>query len=133
MDFFKLSRRTAVFHCAITYHSYNVNETLQISSYQPLIKILRHVQITKFLTHVARTFCLRACYITGQWGEFKVKNAAWYLHIHFRHCFVVFNQKICLFLSFLFLFFDEASSLRNRTLTKLHSYARAKWGILGHK
>ena len=31
----------------------------------------------------------RACYITGQWGEFTVKNATLYLHLLSWHFFVV--------------------------------------------
>ena len=55
-------------------------------------------------------------YITGQCGEFRVKNTNLCLHILFWHCFVVFHQKI-VFLSFSFIFFDEVSNFRNRILT----------------
>ena len=44
------------------------------------------------------------CYITGQWGKFRVKNATLYLHILLWQFFVVFHQKICVFLSFSFIF-----------------------------
>ena len=46
-------------------------------------------------------FKVWACYITGQWGEFRVKNATLYLHILFWH----------------FVVFDEVSNFRNRLLT----------------
>lgn len=38
-----------------------------------------------------------ACYNTGQWGEFKIKNAALWFHILFWQFFVLFHHKICLF------------------------------------
>ena len=41
-----------------------------------------------------------------QWGEFAVKNVTSYSHIHFWHFFVVFHQKICVFIIFIS-FFDE--------------------------
>ena len=45
----------------------------------------------------------RACYITGQWGEFTVKNATLYLNILSWHFFAIFHQNICVFIkSFLF-------------------------------
>ena len=52
----------------------------------------------------------RACYITGQWGEFTASNATLYLHMlswyFFFVCFFVclFFIKKLVFLSFLFLF-----------------------------
>ena len=39
-----------------------------------------------------------ACYITGQWGEFRIKNAFWH--------FVLFHHKICVFIIFIS-FLDE--------------------------
>ena len=46
------------------------------------------------------------CYITGQWGKFRVKNATLCLHILLRYLFVVFYQKICVFI-ILISFSDE--------------------------
>ena len=59
-----------------------------------------------------------ACYITGQWGDFRVKNATIRLHIHFCYFFffVVFHHKICVFIIFIS-FFDKVSNFRNRILT----------------
>ena len=46
-----------------------------------------------------------ACYITGQWGDFRVKNATIRLHIHFCYFFfVVFHHKICVFIIFISFF-----------------------------
>ena len=51
-------------------------------------------------------FLLGASYITGQWGEFRVKNATLYLQIYiYTYIYIyiaVFHQKICV-LSFSFL------------------------------
>ena len=45
----------------------------------------------------------RACYIiTDQWGEFTAKNATLYLHVLSWHFFVVFHQKICVLINFIF-------------------------------
>ena len=37
-----------------------------------------------------------ACYITGQWDDFRVNNAIVYLQRHFWH-FFVFHQKYCFY------------------------------------
>ena len=57
--------------------------------------------------------------MTGQWGEFTVKNAT-YIYIYtflgiFVAVIVVFHQKrvFIIFISF----FDKASNFRNRILT----------------
>ena len=42
-----------------------------------------------------------ACYITGRWGEFRVKNATICLHILFWYFSVVFHHKICVFMIFI--------------------------------
>ena len=68
-----------------------------------------------------------ACYITGQWGEFRVKNATSCLHILFWHFFVVFIKK------FVFLSFSLLSNFRNRILTnqKLKLVIRnCKWNCM---
>ena len=56
-----------------------------------------------------------ACYISGQKGEIKVKNTISFLHTFFA-VFVVFHQKICVFVIFVSLD-DEESSFRNQILT----------------
>ena len=58
----------------------------------------------------------RACLITDQWGDFRVKNAAFCLHTLFWHFLVAFHQKICVFIIFIS-FFDEVSNFSNRILT----------------
>ena len=57
-----------------------------------------------------------ACYITGQWGKFKVKNATICLHIPFWCFVVVFQYEICVFI-FFNSFFDKVSNFRNIILT----------------
>ena len=57
-----------------------------------------------------------ACFITGQWGKFRVKNATICLHILFWYFFVVFHHKICVFIIFIS-FFDKVSNFRNRIST----------------
>ena len=57
----------------------------------------------------------RACYITGQWGEFTVKNASLYWDILSWGSFYCFHQKI-VFIIFVS-FFDEVSNFCNITLT----------------
>ena len=52
---------------------------------------------------------------TGQQSEFRVKNATLCLHVLFRHFFVAFYQKICVFIIFIS-FFDKVSNFRNRIL-----------------
>ena len=54
----------------------------------------------------------RTCYITGQWGDFRVKNATLCLHIFFC-CFFSKNLFFIIFI----LFFDEGSNFSNRILT----------------
>ena len=58
------------------------------------------------------------CYIMGQWGKFIVKNATLCLHILLRQFFVVFHQKICVFIIFIS-FSDKVSNFRNKILTNL--------------
>ena len=54
-----------------------------------------------------------ACYIMGQWGEFKILLYCY--HLLFWHFFVVFHHKICVFI--IFTFFDKVSNFCNRILT----------------
>ena len=69
------------------------------------------------------------CYIMGQWGKFRVKFGVCYimgqwgkfrvcLHILLRQFFVVFHQKICLFIIFIS-FSDKASNFHHKILTNL--------------
>ena len=57
-----------------------------------------------------------ACYITGHWGEFRVKNDTICLHILFWYFFVIFHHKICVFMIFIS-FFDKVSNFCSRILT----------------
>ena len=57
----------------------------------------------------------QACYITGQWGEFTVKNATLHVLILSWHFFLFLIKKLCFF-HFHFVF-DEVSNFRNRILT----------------
>ena len=70
--------------------------------------------------YLPHTFKFWTCYITGQWDEFRVKNGTLCLHPLFEAFFVVFYQKICVFIIFIS-FIDEASSFRNRVLTNQKS------------
>ena len=45
----------------------------------------------------------RACYITGQWGEFRVKNSTLCLYLRFWHFFLFLSKNLFLSFSFLFL------------------------------
>ena len=60
--------------------------------------------------------------ITGQWGEFRVKNAALCLHILFLAfvVVVVFLQTTCIFIIIIYIF-DKVSNFRNRILTNQKS------------
>ena len=58
-----------------------------------------------------------ACYMTCQWGEFRVKNATLSVHILFLAFFLLLFIKMFVFLSFPFSFFYKVSKLRNRILT----------------
>ena len=62
----------------------------------------------------------RACYITGEWGEVRVKNATLYLHIPFwlflLLLLLLFSFKTLCFHHFHFFFFAEVSNFRNRIL-----------------
>ena len=74
------------------------------------------VRLTKWYQNIF-SICLKfgAYYVTGQWGEFKIKmllNA----FIYISGIFLFFIIKF-VFLSFSFLFFDELSNFRNRILT----------------
>ena len=42
-----------------------------------------------------RIFKVEACYITGRWGEFRVKNATLCLHILF---WLFFIKKLCFYI-----------------------------------
>ena len=58
----------------------------------------------------------RTCYIMGQWGEFRVKNASLCFAITFRPFLFVFHQKMCTLVIFIY-FFDKWSNLRKKILT----------------
>ena len=44
------------------------------------------------------------CYITGQWGEFRVNNATLCLHFLFWYCFCCFSSRNLCFYNFHFIF-----------------------------
>ena len=54
-----------------------------------------------------------ACCITGQWGEFRVKNATICLDILFWYSFVVYHHKICVFIIFISSF-DKVQTLATK-------------------
>ena len=72
------------------------------------LKISCHLYISVFLKFVA-------CYVTGQWGEFKIKNVIYCFHVPFKHFFVVFHHKVCVFIIF-GSFFDKVPNFRIRKL-----------------
>ena len=70
------------------------------------------------------SFNFGACYITAQWGEFRVKNATLCMHVPFLLFFKFFYMFLFfyIYLSFyaflLFsFFFHKVSNFRNRTST----------------
>ena len=61
------------------------------------------------------------CYITGQWGKFRVKNATLCLHIllqHFLLLLLFFLKEFCAFIIFIS-FSDDVSNFCNKILTNL--------------
>ena len=73
------------------------------------LKISCHLYISVFLKFVA-------CYVTGQWGEFKIKNAIYCFHVPFKHFFVAFHHKVCVFI--IFNFFWQSTKLSHQKITK---------------
>ena len=72
-----------------------------------------------FFTYIFSTSLkFGACYITGQWGKFRIKNVTLCLHILLWHFVVVFYQKICVFIIFICLP-NEVSNFRNKILSNL--------------
>ena len=77
-----------------------------------------HCQFITYIFNVSLKF--RACYITGQWDEFPVKNASYYLHTLSWHffcycsCCCCFSSKNLCFYHF-HLFF--LISIHNKILT----------------
>ena len=76
--------------------------------------IIEYVPLT-YIFSVSLKF--GACYITGQWGQFRVNNATSYFRIFFGIFVVVFHQKVCAFIIFIS-FFDEIANFCYRILTK---------------
>ena len=60
------------------------------------------------------------CYITGQWGKVRVKNATLCLRKLFLSFFVVFHEKKLAFIIPIFAV-DEASNFRDKILTNQKS------------
>ena len=85
---------------------YSISKSMSVFHWQFLITYIS----SGFLT-------FWACYIKGQWSEFKVKNVTLNLQITFWR-FLLFFIKKFVFLSFSFLFFfDEVSKLRSKIST----------------
>ena len=62
------------------------------------------------LQHFSVSLSFGACYMTGQWDEFRIKNA------FFGFYFVLFLHKISVFIIFVS-FFDKESNFRGRIST----------------
>ena len=99
-------------------------DMLQLQTFLKFLLLLSQNQLSqimtwkRFLTDIYFSTSLKfgACYITGQWGKFKIKNATLYCHLLFWHFDVVFHQKICLFIIFIS-FYDEVSDFHKIILT----------------
>ena len=78
--------------------------------------IYRNVFHRQFFTYYIFFVSLKfgACYTTGQWSEFRVKNATLCLCILF---FRIFLLSIVIVVFFSFSFFDKVSNYRNKILT----------------
>ena len=87
-----------------SFRSFFEDITNLIPDYEFLrIKSVFHWQFLS--TYIFSVFLkFRACCITGQWGDFTVKNATLYLHMLFWRFFVFFFIKKFVFLSLSFLF-----------------------------
>ena len=52
----------------------------------------------KHITHIFERFLAQNPPITGQWGNFTVKNATLFFYIYFLHSFLLFFiKKICFY------------------------------------
>ena len=62
--------------------------------------VIESVRLTKWHQYICSiSLKFGACYIMGQWGEFRIKNATICLHILFWYSFsVVFYYEICVFI-----------------------------------
>ena len=98
-----------------------IKKQLKENGENPIIsQYIECVRLTKchqYVFSVSSLVSLKfgACYITGQCGEFRVKNATIGLHVLFSHFFVVFHHKICVFIIFLFMI--KSQKFRSRILT----------------
>ena len=92
-----------------------VSNVIDIMTITFFSKSVFHWQL--FITYIfSVSLKFQACYITGQWGEFTVKNATLHVLILFWHFFLFLIKKLCFF-RFHFFFFDEVSNFRHRILT----------------
>ena len=95
---------------------FEANWTVFLSSIRVYIWIFINKCFQFLITYISSvSLKLGACYIAGQWGDFRVKNATLCSHILLWHFFVVFHQKT-LFLSFSLLFLMKYQILINRIL-----------------
>ena len=76
------------------------------------IECVRQAKCHQYIFSVSSLVSLKfgACYITGQWGKLRVKNATICLHVLLLYFFVVFHHKICVFIIFLFMIKSQISA-----------------------
>ena len=107
------------------YFFYSISKSMSVFHWQFLITYI----FSGFLT-------FWACYIKGQWSEFKVKNVTLNLHITFWRFLLFFIKKFVL-LSFSFLFFlmkyrsfaTKYQPIRNRKILsgELYMHKACPW------
>ena len=98
------------------YNIYIYREKTIVLQYLILLQSVFHWQFL-FTYIFFASLKFGACYITGQWGKFRVKNATLCLH-NFCGIFLLFFIKKIVFIIFTF-FSDEVSNFRNKILTNL--------------
>ena len=73
-----------------------VSNVIDIMTITFFSKSVFHWQL--FITYIfSVSLKFQACYITGQWGEFTVKNATLHVLILFWHFFLFLIKKLCFF------------------------------------
>ena len=74
----------------------------------PVLKCITNVSLATFIPYIfSLSLKFEACYIMGQWGEFRIKNAN-YVYI------IIFHQKNCFY--YFHFYFNETSNFGNRIL-----------------
>lgn len=75
------------------------------------------VSLWQFIIYISSvSLKFREFDITGQWIEFRVKNATICLHILCWHFFLFFVKKTCVFINFISFFFMKYHYFRNNIL-----------------